>query len=152
MSAPRLPARPRRKQRAHGVLPAGFVWRDGRPRWLPSPTRRAQGWRPVDLAVVSARGEKQWMTQGQAVDRAKAINAAVAAWTLRGEIVPPDMADFAPAGALDASRPSPGEARARRSIGALADAWLASPDFTLPREKGGLAESTKGDYLSLIHI
>lgn len=136
----------KRRQRAHGVLPVGFVWRDGRPRWLPSPTRRAQGWRPVDLAIVSARGEKQWMTQGQAVDRSKAINAAVVAWTLRGEVVPPDMVEFAPPGAVDASRPSPGEAKARRSIGALADAWLASPDFTLPREKGGLAESTKGDY------
>lgn len=142
---PAKPVRSARRQRPHGVLPAGFVWRDGRPRWLPSPTRREQGWRPVDLAV-ERRGQKVWMTQGEAVDRCKAINAAVAAWTLRGDLVPADMADFAPAGSLDASRPSPAQIKSRRSIRALRDGWLASPKFTLARVEGGLAESTKADY------
>lgn len=137
----------KRRQRAHGVLPAGFTWRDGRPRWIPSPTRRDQGWRATDLAT-EARGKKVWMTQGQAVDRCKAINAAVAAWTLRGEMVPADMAAFAPAGSLDASRPSPAAIKSRRSIGALWDAWVVSDKFILPRGKGGLAESTKTDYRS----
>lgn len=136
---------PKRRQRPHGVLPPGFDWRDGRPRWLPSPTRREQGWKPVDLAVEE-RGRKVWMTQGEAVDRCKAIVAAVQAWTLRGQPVPADMADFAPPGSVDASRPSPAEARSRRTIGALQDAWLASPKFTLPRGQGGLAETTKADY------
>ncbi|WP_312599161.1 hypothetical protein [Brevundimonas sp.] len=147
---PRKPARPTRRQRPHGVLPAGFTWRDGRPRWIPSPTRRDQGWKPTDLATHE-RGAKVWMTQGTAIDRCKAINAAVAAWTLRGELVPADMAAFAPAGALDASRPSPSQQKSRRAIGALADAWLASDKFTLPRGKGGLADSTKTDYRSKLN-
>ncbi|WP_312145202.1 hypothetical protein [Brevundimonas sp.] len=137
----------KRRQRQHGVLPAGFQWRDGRPRWLPSPTRREQGWKPVDLALV-ARGAKVWMTQGAAIDRCKAINAAVASWTLRGELVPADMGGFAPPGSLDASRPSPAEQKSRRSIGALLDAWLASDKFVQPRGKGGLADTTKADYRS----
>lgn len=143
MTARRTPSK--RRQRQHGVLPAGFQWRDGRPRWLPSPTRREQGWKPVDLAVMSG-GKKIWMTQGQAVDRCKAIVAAVEAWTLKGAPVPADMADFAPPGSLDASKPSPAQVQDRRTIGALADAWLASPSFTLPREQGGLSDASKGDY------
>lgn len=146
----RKPARPKRRQRQHGLLPAGFVWRDGRPRWLPSPTRRAQGWKPVDLATME-RGAKVWMTQGAAVDRCKAINAAVEAWTLRGQLVPADMAAFAPAGSLDASRPSPSQQKSRRAIGALMDGWLASDKFVLPRGQGGLAESTKADYRSKLN-
>lgn len=136
---------PKRRQRPHGVLPPGFDWRDGRPRWLPSPTRREQGWKPVDLAVEE-RGRKVWLSQGEAVDRCKAIVAAVQAWTLRGQPVPADMAAFAPPGSVDASRPSPAEAKSRRTLGALRDAWLASPKFTLPRGQGGLAEATKADY------
>lgn len=143
----RKPAKPLRRQRPHGVLPPGFVWRDGRPRWLPSPTRRDQGWKPTDLATVE-RGAKVWLSQGAAIDRCKAINAAVAGWTLRGEPVPADMAAFAPVGAVDASRPSPAEQKSRRSIGALLDAWLGSDKFTLPRGQGGLADSTKTDYRS----
>lgn len=142
----RRAAPPKRRQRQHGVLPAGFVWRDGRPRWLPSPTRRAQGWKPTDLAQRTARGEKNWLNRGDAITRAEAINAAVAAWTLKGAPVPADMADFAPPGSLDASKPSPSQVQDRRSIGALADAWLESPTFTLPRDKGGLSDASKGDY------
>lgn len=146
----RKPAKPVRRQRPHGVLPAGFTWRPdgkggGRPRWIPSPTRRAQGWKPVDLATMSGR-TKTWLSKGDAIARCEAINAAVMAWTLRGELVPSDMAGFAPAGSLDASAPSPSQIADRRSIGALADAWLASPAFTLPKAQGGLSDATKGDY------
>lgn len=141
----RAPKKPARKQRAHGVLPKGFTWRDGRPRWIPSPTRREQGWRPVDLAVVTARS-KTWLSMGDAITRAQAINAAVQAWVLRGEAVPADMAAFAPKGSVDASAPSPAQVADRRSIGGLADAWLASPVFTLDRGQGGLSDSSKGDY------
>ena len=134
-----------RRQRQHGILPAGFDWRDGRPRWLPSPTRRAQGWKMVEL-----RNEKDpkrpWLGRGDAIDRTEAINAAVTAWTLKGEPVPSWMVGFAPAGSIDASKPSPAAMLNARSIGALADAWLASPTFTLPRAQGGLSDSTKGDY------
>lgn len=134
-----------RRQRQHGVLPAGFDWRDGRPRWLPSPTRRKQGWKMVELRDDKA-AKRPWLGRGEAIDRTEKINDAVKAWTLRGEVVPAWMAGFAPAGSLDASKPSPAAVTSARSIGALADAWLASPIFTLPRAQGGLSESTKGDY------
>lgn len=157
MAQPTSPSRPaKRRQRPRGVLPAGFDWRPNdhggaRPRWLPSPTRRAQGWSPVDLAVVSG-GEKTWMSQGQAIDRCKAINAAVQAWTLRSQPVPADMTAFAPPGAVDGSRPSPAQVLSGRAIGALQDAWLASPRFSLPRAQGGLSPSTIADYKSKLTV
>lgn len=137
--------KPARRQRGHGVLPAGFTWREGRPRWIPSPTRRAQGWRPVDLAVTTAR-DKTWLSMGDAISRCEAINAAVKAWTLKGQPVPPDMALFAPKGSIDATGPTPAQMADRRSIGGLKDAWLASPAFTLDRKQGGLSDASKGDY------
>lgn len=147
--------KPKRRQRQHGVLPAGLQWRpDGqggfRPRWLPSPTRRAQGWCPVDLAAVSARGVKAWLSEGEALDRCRAINAAVKAWTLKGTPVPADMVAFAPAGACDGSGLTPSQRADKRSIGALIDEWLASPKFTLARGLGGLAPSTAADYKSKV--
>lgn len=146
------PAPPKRRQRQHGVLPAGYVWRDGRPRWLPSPTRRKQGWRPVDLAKLTPRGGKEWLREGDAIERCKAINAAVQAWTLRGAPVPADMADFAPAGSVDGSALTPSQKADKRSIGALVDEWLVSSKFTLPRAQGGLAPSTIADYRSKIGV
>jgi hypothetical protein len=139
--------RPVRRQRSHGVLPAGFVWRDGRPRWLPSPTRRRQGWRPCDLATLE-RGQKVWLSRGDAITRCEAINAAVAAWTDRAQAVPADMADFAPPGAVDGTAKTPAQRLAARSIGALVDEWLTSPRFTLPRGQGGLSPTTAADYRS----
>lgn len=146
------PSPSKRRQRPHGVLPKGFDWRDGRPRWLPSPTRRAQGWRPVDLAVVTARGGKEWMRQGDAIERCRAINAAVEAWTLRAAPVPADMAAFAPPGACDGSGLTPAQRADKRSIGALMDEWLTSSKFTLPRGQGGLAPSTAADYRSKARV
>lgn len=142
----------KRRQRQHGVLPAGFDWRDGRPRWLPSPTRRRQGWRPFDMAAVSARGVKAWMTQGDAIERCKAINTAVAAWTLKGSPVPADMAAFAPVGSIDGTALTPSQRADKRSIGALVDEWLEGPRFTLARGQGGLAPTTAADYRSKIHV
>jgi hypothetical protein len=142
----------KRRQRQHGVLPAGFQWREGRPRWLPSPTRRAQGWGICDFVTRSARGEPAWADKGEAIARAEAINAAVAAWTLKGTPVPADMAAFAPAGAVDGSALTPTQRADRRAIGALIDDWLASTRFTLPRGQGGLAPTTAADYRSKIHV
>lgn len=148
--APRKPAK--RRQRQHGVLPAGFDWRDGRPRWLPSPTRRAQGWRPCDFVKRSPRGPAVWLSKGDAIARAEAINEAVAAWTLKSQPVPADMADFAPPGAVDGSAPSPAQRIDRRAVGALIDEWLKTPKFTLARGQGGLAATTVADYKSKIHV
>jgi len=142
----------KRRQRQHGILPAGFQYRDGRPRWLPSPTRRDQGWKPVDFSTRDRKGGQTWLTEGDAIERCKAINAAVAAWTLKGQPVPADMATFAPAGAVDGSALTPQQKLDRRSIGALIDAWLVSDKFILPRGKGGLSDTTKADYKSKIHV
>ena len=142
----------KRRQRPHGVLPTGFDWRDGRPRWLPSPTRRRQGWRPFDFATVTPRGDKLWLSQGDAIERCKEINAAVSAWTLKGSPVPADMAIFAPPGAVDGTGLTPSQRADKRSIGALVDEWKLSSKFTLPRGKGGLAETTKADYRSKIDV
>lgn len=136
----------KRRQRAHDILPAGFDYRDGRPRWLPSPTRRAQGWKIVELRGPAVRGVKTWMSRGDAITRCEAINAAVKAWVLKSQPVPAEMAPFAPEGSTDGTGRTPQQRLDRRSIGALADAWLESASFTLTREQGGLSESTKGDY------
>ncbi|MFC5346299.1 hypothetical protein ACETK8_15945 [Brevundimonas staleyi] len=146
----RKPAK--RRQRPHGVLPVGFDWRDGRPRWLPSPTRRAQGWKPCDFVVRSPRSGAVWLSKGDAIARAEAINAAVAAWTLKGTPVPADMAAFAPPGAHDGTALTPQQKLDRRAIGALIDEWLRTPKFTLPRGQGGLAATTVADYRSKIHV
>lgn len=143
---------PKRRQRQHGVLPAGFTWRDGRPRWIPSPTRRKQGWKPVDLSSRDRKGVQSWLSMGAAVERAEAINAAVTAWTLKGTPVPADMAGFAPAGSIDGSALTPAQKIDRRAVGALVDEWLTTPKFTLPRGQGGLAPTTAADYRSKIHV
>lgn len=41
----------------------GLKWRDGRPRWEPSPASRAVGLRGVDLRTASG----DWMTRGEAI-------------------------------------------------------------------------------------
>lgn len=123
-----------RRQRPQGVLPAGFQWRDGRPRWVPSPTRRSQGWKGVDLKDAWGK----WLAKGQAVERADAIAAAVAGWTL-GQPVPGAFLHFAPKGAA-AGAPSP--KHNPRGIGTLLDEYLVSPKFLR------LADATRMDYRS----
>lgn len=105
-------------------VPAGWHWRDGRPRWIPSPTLRRAGWRGRDLKDTSGR----WLARGASIDAAQALVAAVAAWK-SGGLVPPALAASAPQGATlapGAGLPQPGEDR--RSIGALLDAYLGAPD------------------------
>lgn len=124
-----------RRQRRHGDLPAGFKWREGRPRWEPSPTRRAQGWKGCDLKDVWGK----WLGKGPAVDRADAIQAAVAAWAA-GAPVAPGFSNIAPAGAekggMGPSSLNP------RSLGALIDAYYVSDRFLR------LAPKTQSDYRS----
>jgi hypothetical protein len=124
---------PKRRQRGHGILPAGFIWREGRPRWNPSPTRRRQGWRATDLKD----GWNRWLAQGAAIERAQAIADQVAAWAA-GEPVSPAFAGLAPRGALEGGA-TPADLKPR-SIGALLEAYFASPRFT------ALAEKTRSDY------
>lgn len=131
-----MPRKASRRQRRHGDLPAGFRWRDGRPRWEPSPTRRAEGWRGTDLKD----GWRRWLDKGEAIKRAEAIAAAVAGWAA-GEPVPPSLLELAPKGA-GAGRQLAAEGP--RSIGALIDGFLADPK----PGRAPLADKTKADYRS----
>lgn len=127
-----MPKTFKRRQRRRGDLPAGFQWRDGRPRWVPSPARRKQGWKGLDLKDAWGR----WLAKGAAIERAGVVNQAVADW-LGGQPLTGDLAAIAPRGA--------GEVRAAgalgpRAIGVLLDAYFASPDFTKN------AARTQSDY------
>lgn len=121
--------------RRHGSAPPNWRWREGRPRWAPSPALRAAGWKGLDLKDQAGK----WLGEGASIDRAREIASAVAAWRA-GARIEPRFAAIAPPGAIaqpGAHLPPPIE---RLSIGALADAWLASPEFK------GLKPSTARDY------
>jgi hypothetical protein len=134
------PTKSKRRMRRHGDLPAGFVWREGRPRWIPSPTRRAQGWRGHDLKDQWGK----WLPMGAAIERAQVIAAAVEAWSA-GVAVPAGLANVAPKGAT-ASGATPA-ALAPRSIGALMDAYFESAKFVATEARGKrLGERTQADY------
>ncbi|PIB96476.1 hypothetical protein [Caulobacter sp. X] len=130
--------KPKRRQRGHGQLPAGFAARqqpDGsiRPRWIPQPNQRAAGWKGVNL--VDEIGA--YLPLGAAIERAKAINAAVEAWRAGG-LVPADMAAFAPP--KSAAEVAAIAVRADMQIGYFVDAWLDS------REYKARAATTRRDY------
>lgn len=127
------PKAPKRRQRRHGSLPAGFAWREGRPRWIPSPSRRAAGWTATDLKDAWDR----WMPEGAAIDRARAIAEAVDAWAV-GAPVPASLAAIAPKGATAAGRSA--KAADPRAIQTLLDAYYASPKFAK------LGARTQADY------
>lgn len=105
-------------------VPAGWQWREARPRWIPSPVLRKAGWRGCDLK--DARG--QWLARGPSIAAAEAIGEAVATWRT-GALAPGLVRAFAPPGACEtpgAGRPAPvGD---RRSLGALMDAYLGAPE------------------------
>ena len=88
--------------------PAYLVWRDGRPRWEPGPKLRAAGHKGQDLKDPDGA----WLSKGAAIDRADAINAAIA----KGETV------------TRAALP------AERTMGALIDLVEALPKF---KDDGG---------------
>lgn len=98
-------------------VPQGWTWRDGRPRWIPSPGLRALGWKGGDLK--DARGG--WLTLGPSIDRAAVIARAVTDWRA-DQPVPAEALAFAPPGAADRPvRPDP------RSIGFLLDVFMGDP-------------------------
>lgn len=110
-------------------LPPYFVWRDGRPRWVPSPEIRARGFKGQDLKDPSGN----WLTLGQAVDAAEALNAKVRA------------------GSAPQTGPAP------RTMAALFNALRTSPKFQgqqagkrSPGERLQLAARTRSEYL--IHL
>lgn len=61
--------------------PRYLKWRDGHPRWEPGPGLRAKGFDGRDLKD----GLGKWLSKGDAVDSADALNAEVDAWRETGE-------------------------------------------------------------------
>lgn len=59
--------------------PRYLVWRDGRPRWVPSPKLRAAGLQGRDLKDAAGN----WLPKGAAIDAAEAINASLDMDSLR---------------------------------------------------------------------
>lgn len=108
------------RSRSRSGVPANWQWREGRPRWIPSPGLRREGWKGHDLRDVQAG----WLSRGQSIDRAEAINEAVAGWR-RGEPVPAPFLAIAPAGA-EAIEATP-RGKDPRAIGALLDRYMGVP-------------------------
>ncbi|HYE47277.1 MAG TPA: hypothetical protein VEA44_16050 [Caulobacter sp.] len=113
---------PKRKIRSHGQVPAGWTWRDGRPRWNAAPGLRKAGWKSGhDLKD----GRGQWLERGASIDAAQAIAGAVAMWRA-GEAIPAAYAALAPAGALlEGQTPPPAGALDPFSLGQLETEFLA---------------------------
>lgn len=130
----------KRKQRRHGDNPAGWTWRDGRPRWIPSPTLRKAGWKGGDLK--DDRG--LWLARGASIDAALALNGQVQVWR-EGRPVEERFARFAPAGAAGGGRKAE---RDRFSIGVLIEAFAGTKDGTVKPspEFADLRPSTQKDY------
>lgn len=130
-----------RRLRPRGAFPAGWTPHRGRWRWLPSPTLRRAGWRPVDLKDATTG---DWLSEGQSLDRARWIVAQVEAWR-RGEALPAECRPFAPAGAVPEGPAVLPVARDRLSIGKLMDAYQASPEFARlkPRTQAGYRKDLK---------
>lgn len=126
-------------------IPAGWTWRDGRPRWKASPTLRRAGWRDKDLKDADGA----WLPNGKSVDAAQAIMDAVSTWRA-GQLVAETFSDIAPPGA--SARPTAPRAAAppsKMSIGGLIEAYagmkndpkkLPSPEFAK------LSPNTQRDY------
>lgn len=98
-------------------VPAGWHWRDGRPRWIPSPALRALGFKGRDLKDDKGR----WLARGASIDAAQALVQAAA--------------EVRAGRAAMAAAPDAAPAHDRRSIGALLDAYLASREFAAIRNQ-----------------
>lgn len=137
----------KRKQPAHARVPF-FVWRDGRPRWVPSPKLRRLGFKGRDLK--DDRG--QWLSKGAAIDACEALNASIA----KGETPAPSSSwPTLPA------RFDPND----RTLGGLFDRLRASKRFqsagpSAPEQTGArvgveklkLATRTRAGYLAHLRI
>ncbi|CAN1721950.1 putative Tyr recombinase domain-containing protein [Hyphomicrobium sp. 1Nfss2.1] len=99
-----------------------FVWRDGRPRWVPGPKLRQQGFKGRDLKDDDGR----WLPLEAAIAAANALTAA----TQR----PPEERE---------AKPRRGEARTCR---ALYKIWTKSPSFL------SNAPGTQTDYMGKVEI
>lgn len=104
-----------------------FVWRDGRPRWVPGPKLRKLKWKGRDLK--DAQGN--WLNYGDAINAAIAINKEVEDWRARDG---------------SGTRPRQAPKKVPRSCRLLADLWYKSPEFRR------LGERTRSDYTNKLEL
>jgi hypothetical protein len=116
-------------------VPAGWTWDNGKPRWIPSPAARAQGWKVTPLKTRNGI----WLDRGASITQAERLAGALEAWR-RGELVAAEFAHLAPDGASTTPREIASTPTDRLSIGALVDAWQESDEFK------ALATATRRDY------
>jgi hypothetical protein len=119
-----------KKTRGARRMPIYLKWRDGRPRWEPGPMLRGKGHKGRDLKDEHGR----WLTLGEAVDAAAAINQLVQDGAAIALARPPE-----------------------RSLGALLDAVAAQPKFRDDvgepgRRSRRLARDTRAGYLMHFRI
>lgn len=127
------------KIRRRGEQPANWQFRDGRPRWVPSPSLRKAGWKGMDLKDTAGA----FLTKGPSIDAADAINAAVAGWRAGAE-VPAELAAIAPSDTVPAApKKAPLEPL---SIGALVDAFGASDELLKKKDGTPRPAATVRDY------
>jgi len=119
---------------AKAKLPRYVAWREGRPRWIPSPKLRKGGWKGRDLKDAAG----QWLTFESMRDLADRINADVDRWLCNAP-----TKEFAP----DQDAPDPIALAGPLSEETLDAAWHR---FTHSRHYLKLAPSTKSDYRSKI--
>lgn len=141
-----MPAKTSRKPaKSQAFQPRFFKWRDGHPRWEPSPKFRQLGWKGYDFRDLTSGA---WLTRGAACDLADQINAALDGW-LRKEPVPEWMGKLAPHGAHAITAPAPESFSAGAlSIGALLDDYLDDPKPF----RDVLADATRRQYRSCMKV
>ena len=114
---------PRRRHSAD-AWPRYLIWRDGRPRWVPSPKLRRAGYTGRDLKDDAGN----WLPKGLAIEEAERINQAL------------DLSD-APLAASPAKR---------FDMEAVAEAYFASSRFLyVRRSQKPKSEKTKREYRRL---
>ena len=103
-----------------------FVWRDGRPRWVPGPKLRAKGFKGQDLKDPAGN----WLSEAAAIEAARALNIKVDEWRTSGK---PRRSAVIPR-------------RHPRSCESLYEEWVDSPGF---KRKSSI---TQRDYKSKARI
>jgi integrase len=121
----------KRKIRKQGIMPAGWKWRDGRPRWEPSPVLRKAGWKGQDLKDPMGR----YLGRAASIDRAEKINNQVAAWRTGDRVV----------GVSDAQRTTRREV-APKTILSLVERYQKSEVFL------DLRPNTQAEYKSKLRV
>lgn len=122
-----------RKPAAPANLRNGLKWRDGRPRWEPSPVNRAAGFRGVDLKTHDGA----WMDRGAATSAADARTyLAAIVRQARGATEDGGKARAVLRSALDRLPPLPDEPEARWRRQLVADLVEAGRAVLEDREPG----------------